>query len=192
MMPDDAQNGRKGRLLSGRGLIHIYTGDGKGKTTAAFGLAMRCRGCGGRICIVQFLKTAPTGEVAFAEALHDPAWQIYRFESSHEFFFQMDDAQKKKLKCEIESALTFIEQRAMAGDCDMLVIDEILGAIENGLLDERRLVSILESRADGVEIVLTGRNAPASLVDVADYVTELKPIKHPYEKGTLARRGIEY
>ena len=185
-------NNAEPRLIEGRGLVHIYTGDGKGKTTAAFGLAMRCRGCGGRVCIVQFLKTAPTGEVAFVEALGDPAWQVCRFESGHGFFYQMDDTKKQKLKREIGSALAFIERLVREGGCDMLVLDEALGALATGLVDEAHLLEILDSRADGVEIVLTGRNAPRALIEAADYVTELLPVKHPYEHGTPARRGIEY
>lgn len=182
----------KERLIEGRGLVHLYIGDGKGKTSAAFGLALRCRGCGGRVAIVQFLKTVPTGEVEFFNQLSDQKLCVYRFESPHGFFHQLDEEQKSALQGEIARAMDFVEQKASGQDCDMLVLDEILGALEDGLVDQQRLLAILNGRADGVEIVMTGRYAPQEVIEAADYVSRIMPVKHPYEKGILARRGIEY
>lgn len=183
---------QKDRLIEGRGLVHLYLGDGKGKTSAAFGLALRCRGCGGRVAIVQFLKTVSTGEVDYIHQLEDENLCVYRFESSHGFFFQLSEEQKDVLKMETVRALTFVQQKAAEGEYDMLVLDELLGAVENGLVEQQQLFDILAGRADGVEMVLTGRNAPQELIDAADYVTRLIPVKHPYERGISARRGIEY
>lgn len=182
----------KNKLFGGRGRLHIYTGDGKGKTTAAFGLAMRCCGCGGRVVIVQFLKTAPTGEVEFIEKLQNPNLKVYRFETPHGFFNQLDDEQKKQLKSQIDKAVCFIEQRFLSADIDLLVLDEILLALKYSLIDESRLLKLLGRRPKGMEVVLTGRGAPRSLIDIADYVTCMDLVKHPYTQGVDARKGIEY
>lgn len=179
-------------MITQKGLVHIYTGDGKGKTTTAFGLAMRCAGNRKRVYIVQFLKSTPTGEVKLIESMQNPDLQVFRFESPHGFFPHMDMTQKEVLNSEIKNALDFIEKCLRDNECDMLVLDEILGAAENGLIDMQQIQGIISLKPETMELVLTGRNAPPELVCAADYVTELKHIKHPYEQGILARCGIEY
>ncbi len=178
--------------LQGMGCLHIYTGDGKGKTTAAFGLAMRCCGSGGHVVIVQFLKTVPTGELVFIRQAACENLCVYRFETPHGFYHQLDEAQKSQLKAEIQKALAFIDERFLLADCDMLILDEVMGALKNALIEESGLLELLLRRPRGMEVVLTGRDAPQALIDMADYVTEMRLVKHPYERGVAARRGIEY
>jgi len=175
-----------------QGLTHIYMGEGKGKTTSAMGLAMRCCGCGNRVYIVQFLKTSPTGEVSLIEALQSPDFKVFRFETQHGFFPQMDAEQKTKLQTEIEQALAFIADCMKNGACDMLVLDEILGAVENGLIPTSWLMEMIQSKPQGMELVLTGRRAPQGVIAAANYVTEMVCVKNPYEHGVPARKGIEY
>ena len=173
------------------GLLHVYMGEGKGKTTAAFGLGMRCCGCGNMVYVIQFLKTADTGEVALIKDMGKDNFKVFRFESPHGFYNQMDGAQRAALKNEVNSALEFARETLASGECFMLILDEVLGAVENGLVDEKELLDIIAVRGE-TELVLTGRHAPAAIYDAADYVTEMKMRKHPYECGIGARRGIEY
>lgn len=169
------------------GLIHIYCGDGKGKTTCAFGLALRCAGTGARVRIAQFLKGGPTGEV---EAMrHLPNVKILRAKQGTKFTFQMDEAEREQAKRDhmalLDSAFSDTE------GLRMLVLDEIMAACTTGMVDTDELVSLIQARPPELEVVLTGRNPPQALLDLADYITEMKKIRHPYDKGITARRGIE-
>jgi len=175
-----------------KGLIHIYMGGGKGKTTSAMGLAMRCHGSGKCVYVVQFLKTSPTGEVNLIEAMQRDDFKVFRFETQHGFFPQMNAEQRVKLQAETEQALGFIAECMKDGKCDMLVLDEVLGAAENGLISASRLIDIMHAKPKNMELVLTGRIAPHEVIAAADYVTEMVAHKHPYEQGIPARKGIEY
>lgn len=172
------------------GKIHIYTGDGKGKTTAAFGLGLRCFGCGGNVKVVQFLKTGETGEIEALQQLDH--FESYRFEKSHGFFWNMDEQQKAQLKDEIKRAYDFCLDLIVNQKCDMLILDEILGAMQDGLLSEEQITDLICHKDNAVEIVLTGRNATPKLIECADYVSNIECVKHPYEKGCAARKGIEF
>ena len=170
-----------------QGLTHIYYGDGKGKTTAAFGLALRCAGWNGRAVIAQFLKAGESGEVAAARRLGIP---VLRGKSLGKFTFQMDQA---------ELALTAGECLALLGragaeaaEADLLVLDEVIDALDAGLLPEGALCALLDSRPAGLEVVLTGHSLPPCLEARADYITRFAKEQHPYDQGIPARRGIEY
>lgn len=172
-----------------QGLIHIYTGDGKGKTTAALGLGIRAAGRSFKVVMVQFLKSSVTGEMNIIEKLDN--FEVHRFERPRGFFWTLDDEQKAELKEDIDTAMSFVEQRLILGDCDMLILDEVMGSIKNGLIDTNNFVQLLKSRNPNMEVVLTGRNAPQELIEIADYVSEIHAVKHPFEKGIPARTGIE-
>lgn len=172
-----------------KGLIHVYTGDGKGKTTAAVGLAIRACGAGKRVCIVSFLKTSQSGEVEFINSLENCRLRIFRFESEHGFV-NCDD--RAKIRPDIETALKFILKALRNNEYDMLVLDEILCAYSLGYVGEEEIREIIGAKMPECELVLTGRGAPCWLEELADYVTEMKAVKHPYTRGTEARRGIEY
>ncbi|MGQ9587716.1 MAG: cob(I)yrinic acid a,c-diamide adenosyltransferase [Thermoplasmata archaeon] len=173
---------------SGLGKIHVITGPGRGKTTAAFGLAMRAAGHGLRVCIVQFMKTAQTtGEVLAAKRVK--GIEIAQFGTGK--FIEPGKVTKKDL----ERAREGVEhaRRVLAnGKCQLLILDEINLAVSFGLVSVKDVLKILDSSRAGVEIVLTGRNAPEEFVRRADYVSVIESRKHPFDKGTRARQGIEW
>ena len=167
-------------------MIHIYTGDGKGKTTAACGLALRAAGCGKNVLVVQFLKDGTSGEICAFENFKNITVMSSKTKG---FLWEMTDAEKKETK-ELHEKLfgTAVE---WAKDFDVVIFDEILGAISAGMIDEMAVFEFLKTNSEP-EIVLTGRGASEELIALADYVSEIKCVKHPMEKGTPARQGIEY
>ena len=169
--------------------IHVYTGDGKGKTTAALGLGLRAVGCGFSVCMIQFLKDEPTGELKAIQKL--PNFKVFRFqEKAKGFFCQMSDEEKEVLKAETENALSFAEKLLKDRGCDVLILDEIFICLSCGLVSQERLLKLIQSK--NAEIILTGRDAPESIKIAADYVSEICATKHPYDSGCSARLGIEY
>ena len=166
------------------GLVHLYCGDGKGKTTAAMGLAMRAAGRGLRVLIVQFLKSTPTGELEILKLL--PQVKVLRSSEQLGFTFRMNEEQKRRA--------AVIQQQLFAGakeqmrDTDLLILDEVMAAI---MLQTEQVTGLLRERHAGLEVVLTGRNPPPELIELADYVSEIKKVKHPFDKGIAARDGIE-
>ncbi len=165
-------------------LVHIYCGDGKGKTTAAMGLIIRALGRGKRVVLVQFLKGWETGELMFlkdAQNLH-----VLRFDELKKFTFNMDLGELEELLQKNNALL----KNALEIPCDMLVLDEAMSAYNGGHLEKNLLREVVLQRK--CEIVLTGRDPDEFFLENADYVTQMTGIKHPYDKGVLAREGIEY
>jgi cob(I)alamin adenosyltransferase len=169
-------------------MIHIYCGDGKGKTTAALGLICRHVGTGGKAVLAQFLKSLPTGELATLETLDVP---VYRNELPHGFFPNMSDEMKQLVREMHDQTLSEVTKLAQANVCSLLVLDELCAALSLGLIDREKVLQLLDAHGEA-ELVITGRNPDAELLARADYVTEMKLVKHPYEKGVGARKGIEY
>ena len=169
-----------------KGYVHVYTGDGKGKTTAAIGLAVRASGRGLRTYIGMFLKGTPYGEV---EALHgDPLIAIDLFGGEgHVRRGKASPREKDRAQKGCERAL----ESMLSGQYDLVILDEILVAVDYGLLGREHLTLLLDRRPEGVELVLTGRGAPPEIIDRADLVTEMREIKHYYSRGIQARDGIE-
>ncbi|KPU27084.1 cob(I)yrinic acid a c-diamide adenosyltransferase [Caloranaerobacter sp. TR13] len=174
-----------------KGLIQVYTGDGKGKTTAALGLGLRAVGYGYKVKMIQFLKGRDSGEL-FSTKNFNGDFEIYRFDKSKKFFWNMNEAEKEELKKKISNAFEFIEEIIKKNDCDILILDEIMGVISNKLVSIDRVLHILDIKPENMEIILTGRNVPEAILDRADLVSEMKMVKHPFEKGISARKGIEY
>ncbi len=174
-----------------KGLIHIYTGDGKGKTTAAVGLGVRACGQGLKVLMIQFLKAIPTGEVNALKAL-EPGFTVYRCSSLKKFTFEMNAEEKAKTAAEQQDMFEYAVREAGTGNWDMIILDEAFGAVTSGMLSKESLVKVVERKPENMELVLTGRNAPAELVVMADYVSVIKAAKHPSDKGTGARKGIEF
>jgi len=171
-----------------RGLIQVYTGPGKGKTTAALGLAMRAAGHGLKVHIVQFMKGWPHyGELVSVERL--PNVTIKQFGRPQFVDKENPDPEDFRLA---QEALEHGRQAALSGDYDIVVLDEINVALDFGLIELSDVLSLLEEKPDKVELVLTGRNAPLEVVKRADLVTEMLDIKHPYYEGVEGRRGIEF
>jgi cob(I)alamin adenosyltransferase len=169
-------------------MIHIYCGDGKGKTTAALGLIVRHVGAGGRAVLAQFLKSSPTGELASLEKLGVP---VYRNDLPHGFFPSMTDETKAAVTALHNTTLATVTRLTRDGACTLLVLDELCAAYGLGLVDRAAVLSLLDDHGSA-ELVLTGRDPAPELLERADYITEMKLVKHPYEKGVKARKGIEY
>lgn len=172
------------------GLIHIYCGDGKGKTTAALGLALRAAGSGMNVHIVQFLKGTPTSEL---EALKNiPNITVERCDRNYGFTFSMSEEAKQEItKCH-DRLLKRAVMLAESGQIGLLILDEFNAAYRQGLLDREAARSFVLNKPEALELVLTGRNPDAVFVEAADYVSEICGIKHPYKKKIAARRGIEF
>ena len=173
-----------------RGLVQVYTGDGKGKTTAALGQGLRSCGRGLKVCMVQFLKGGDTGELHSVEKLH-PYFEIFRFEKKRGFFWTLSEQEKRELKEDIDKGFEFIKNVVAKDQCDVLIIDELMGVLGNKLLEVNEVVELLKSKPDTMEIIITGRNVPKEILDAADLVTEMKEIKHYFRDGVPAREGIE-
>lgn len=169
------------------GLVHIYCGDGKGKTTASLGLAIRAAGRGMKVVIVQFLKGGQTGELSILRQL--PNVQIIRCKERLGFTFRMDEQQKKHA-AGIQQEL-FASAKACVGHCDLLILDEIMAAINTGMVKVEQVQELVASRPPELEVVLTGRNPPDELLELADYVSEIHKVRHPFDRGVPARDGIE-
>ena len=177
-----------------KGLVQVYTGDGKGKTTAAFGLALRAAGQGHRVLIYQFLKPAnldigerfalELGAVGIKVETLDVPWNVSRSLEDEKAVAQVQEA--------IGDTLNRIAQMAAKRLYDVLILDEIVFCLSKGLANMNDIRSIVNRRDPGVEIILTGRGATGELVELADLVTEMKNIKHPFDRGLPARRGIDY
>lgn len=174
-----------------KGLIHIYTGDGKGKTTAAIGQGIRACGRGNTVYMVQFLKGQNTGELLTLKSL-EPNFKVFRFEKVKGFVWSLTESQLGELKEQINIAFDFIKNTLLNCDCDLLILDEIMGVLSNNFIDAESIIHILKNKPENMEIILTGRNAPKAIKNVAHYVSEIKCLKHPFKNGIPAREGIEY
>lgn len=176
------------------GLVHIYCGDGKGKTSAACGLAVRMAGCGNRVMIARFLKTDESGETAVLKQI--PQIEVLPCEKEFGFVFAMDEETKK----EAAEYNTELFRKAAAGAENMcretgfclLVLDEIMAAMNLGMVPEEEVLAFLKSRPENLEVVLTGRDPSEKIRETADYISEVKKVRHPFERGISARFGIEY
>jgi len=173
-----------------RGLVQVYTGDGKGKTTAAMGVALRAAGRGLNVVIIQFLKSGDSGEVMLVEKSL-PEIQIKRFCSQKKFIWNMNEDEREVLRNETRIGFSEALSIAVEGSCDILVLDEIFGALRNEFISVDEILNMIKIKTDGIEIVLTGRDAPAEIIEAAHLVTEMKKIKHPFEQGIKSRDGIE-
>ena len=177
-----------------KGLVQIYTGDGKGKTTAAFGAALRAAGQGNKVLIYQFLKPAflNTGE---RFAIQSGAVRI-RIETLDVPWDMSESLKDEKavvqIKAKISDALKRIIQSAEKREYDVLILDEIVFCLSEGLAVLEDIKNLIDKRDSSVEIILTGQGATAELIELADLVTEMKNIRHPFDKGEPARKGIEY
>lgn len=172
--------------MKDEGKLHIYCGDGKGKTTAALGLAVRMAGAGGRVGILQFLKNGSSSELEVLKNI--PNISVIQGAKVNGFVFTMTELEKKILKKEQNTAL----EKAFSKSFDMLILDEALGAFETDTLDIYLFLKFIKTKSYSTEIVLTGRNVPPEIAETTDYMSEIVKVKHPFDQGILARKGIEY
>lgn len=173
-----------------RGYVQVYTGEGKGKTTAALGLALRAVGRDLKVVVFQFLKGTYSGELAAASRL-GLNLVIRRFAPIDKPIWQLDEAELQELKKAIIQGFDDARIIARDGSCDLIILDEILGAVSKGFVTTEQLCNLIREKSPQVELILTGRNAPPEILDLADLVTEMKAVKHYYQQGVQARDGIE-
>lgn len=172
------------------GLIHIYHGDGKGKTTAATGLIVRAAGHGLRILLVQFLKDGSSGEIAILRQL--PGIRVLAGQPTRKFTNKMNATEREATRTVHRQYFAQAVQAAQNHELDLLVFDEALGAIHTSLLDEQDMIRFLQTKPANLEVVLTGRDPSAALLAMADYISFIRCDRHPYQRGIPAREGIEY
>lgn len=171
------------------GLVHIYCGEGKGKTTCSVGLTVRACGYGLRVLFMQFLKSGDSSELKILRSL--PGVEVMGTKPVKKFSFQMTEEEKAETRENNRQQFDDMVKLLEGNRYDMLVLDECLGAIEAGLLDEQLIVNFLRNRPEQLEVVLTGRYPTDELVELADYVSRIDKVKHPFDKGIPARDGIE-
>ena len=170
------------------GLIHIYCGDGKGKTTAALGLAVRAAGSGKKVLLLQFFKDGKSSEFNVLKSVQ--GIEVVPQTRSFGFSWTLTDSEKAEAKAYYSGLLEDAFTRAKG--CGLLVLDEAMSACTTGMIDEDRLLELLRQKPEELEVVMTGRDPSAALLEAADYVTEMCKRKHPFENGVPARRGIEF
>ena len=170
-------------------MLQIYCGNGKGKTSAAIGAAVRASGAGMRVYFVQFLKNGSSSEIGVLDSLENITVRTCR--CCDKFTFLMNEEELSALTCELGDMLDDALRTASSGGADMLILDEFLDAYEKGFVDRQKADTLTET-ARNCEVILTGRKPPESFASAADYISEITAVKHPYQKGITARKGIEY
>ena len=171
-------------------MIHIYCGDGKGKTTAATGLAVRAAGSGMKVLFARFLKNENSAELCVLDQI--PGIEVIHLPKSYGFYNTQSEEEKAETKQMYEELWKYALDRAKNGACDMLVMDEFMAADRYGLIPHEEAIQFLKEKPEGLEVVLTGRDPSDELLELADYISEVKMVRHPFEKGIRARKGIEY
>jgi len=171
-----------------KGYIQIYTGNGKGKTTAALGLALRAAGRGLKTFIVQFMKNSPYGEIKILEQM--PNWVTLEYYGNDSFVFSNKAAGETDIYM-AQQALHRARKAMSSNKYDIVIMDEVCVALFFALLKTQDVLSLLEEKPGNIELILTGRYCPPELIEKADLVTEMQEIKHYYQKGVAARKGIE-
>ncbi len=170
-----------------QGLVQVYTGTGKGKTTAALGLGLRAAGHGFEVYMIQFMK----GQINYGEleaVKRIPNFTIRQF--GRPDFIDKSNPDPEDIKY-AQDALDHARKIIEVGSVDFLILDEVNVAIDFGLITDREVIALIKSRPSQMELILTGRYASSAIIEIADLVSEIKEIKHPYQKGIAARKGVE-
>lgn len=173
-----------------KGFIQIYTGNGKGKTTTAVGLAARARGHDLKVCYVYFHKDPEKWEYGEHRVLEKLGVDIFGFAKKHPHFHK--EIEPADIRKECLEGIEFIKRIYQEKKYDILILDEIIISLRDGFLKEEDVLGILDSKPEDLELILTGRGAPEKIIKRADLVSEIKNIKHPFDKGIKGREGIEY
>ena len=172
-----------------KGLVHLYCGDGKGKTTAAMGLALRCVGRHKSVVIAQFLKKGTSGECRFLSTLDYVT--VLAANPVGKFSFAMNDEEKALTRDAILRTFQAATDFAIREQVFLLILDEVCASIQGGFLPEEKVLDFLRTKPADLEVVLTGRNPSKALQDASDYISEICKRKHPFDRGIDAREGIE-
>jgi cob(I)alamin adenosyltransferase len=173
-----------------QGLVHLYTGTGKGKTTASVGLAARALGQGFTVVYAHFMKRPELYGYHEIDSLKKLGATVMGFTDGHPNFNK--SLTPEELKKQVAEALVYLSGYCLTSAPDLLIMDEILICVRDGFLDEADLISFIESKPETTELVLTGRGATPGLIEKANYVSEINKIKHPYDDGIASRKGIEF
>ena len=171
------------------GLIHVYKGDGKGKTTATAGLAVRAAGQDMKVIYLQFLKGGISGEINIMKNLENIT--VIRNTKNFDFFMNLSEDEKAGLIAMQNDNLEYAIKLAKSGEYQMLVIDELFSAYNLNTIDREKIKRFLSEKPEKLEVVLSGHDPEDFFIEIADYVTNMEKIKHPYDKGVTARLGIE-
>lgn len=170
------------------GLIHLYCGDGKGKTTAALGLALRAAGAGKQVVFTQFFKDGSSSEIEPLAALSGV--RVFHADTVKGFYRNMTPTQREQAGKDYTALFRQVTQAAQ--EADLLILDEIVSACNRGVVPEKLVTDFLREKPARLEVVLTGRNPSAALLELADYITEMRKLRHPFDRGIGARKGIEF
>lgn len=170
------------------GLIHLYCGDGKGKTTAALGLTIRAAGAGKQVVFTQFFKDGSSSEMEPLAAL--PGVLVFHADTVRGFYRNMTPSQREQAGKDYTALFRQVTQAAQ--EADLLILDEIVSACNRGVVPEKLVTDFLWEKPARLEVVLTGRNPSAALLELADYITEMRKLRHPFDRGIGARKGIEF
>ena len=169
--------------------VHLYYGFGKGKTTAAFGLALRALGHNKKVIVLQWLKgRTDIGEVKITSKL-SPKFKIYQFGPKHFTWDSLGPSEHKRLALK---GLEFLETLIKKDSYDVLILDELIDAVEMKFISKAKTINLIKKAVKKGEVIITGHKVPKEFIELADLVTEMKKIKHYYDKGQVARKGIEY
>ena len=177
--------------MSEKGLVIVYTGGGKGKTTAALGLALRAIGYNHKVCMIQFIKGSwHYGEMDSSKKL---APELELIAVGKGFVGIMDDKSPRKDHEEIaKEAIKICKEKISSRNFDLVILDEVNYAIDLGLINIEDVIELIKTKPDNLDVVLTGNNAKQEIIDLADLVTEMKEIKHPFKSGIKAKKGIDF
>ena len=170
-------------------MIQIYFGDGKGKTTASIGAAIRCAGCGNSVLFVQFLKNNDSSEFNTLEKINGIDALC---SSEHYALFDNLNKDRTTILSKAYKELLFVDVKSKADSYQMIVLDEILDAVDYGYIEEDELLGLLSKLKERSEVILTGHILTEKIADISDYISEVKAVKHPYANGVLPREGIEF
>lgn len=169
--------------------IHIYCGDGKGKSTAAMGLAVRAAGSNQKVVLTQFLKDGTSSELNILRNI--PQIQVFTCEEKFGFIWNMTEEQKAGAQKAFTDLFEKVTQTAVREHAFLLVMDEFIAAYGHGMIDREKALKFLREKPETLEVVLTGRDPEPELLELADYVSEIQKKKHPFDRGLSARKGIE-
>ncbi len=173
-----------------KGLIHIYTGDGKGKTTSAIGLTIRAVGNNMKVVFTQFMKGDSSSEINILKQIENI--NLIFCKENFGFVWNMDNKEKLRAKKEYTNQFLSSIEKAKEINADMLVLDEFTSAYELGFIDNSIALEFLKNKPANLEVIITGRNPKEELINLADYISDIKKIKHPFDKNINARKGIEF
>lgn len=173
------------------GLVHIYTGNGKGKTSAAVGLGARACGRGLKVLMVQFLKGTETGEMFTIKKL-EPDFVLYRGTPLKKFTWEMSCEELETARNIQNEIFDFVEKAVINETWDLIILDEVMAAVNAKFLEKGKVINFIKNKPSNLELVLTGRDSPIEFIELADYVSEIVSVKHPMDKGIYARKGIEF